>query len=454
MAQLLIKNGTLVDSGQLVKKDLLVSEGKIQEIGDQATVLFKQNNSNQVIDASGSYVFPGAIDDQVHFREPGLTHKAEIYTEAKAAVAGGVTSFMEMPNTIPNVFTQDLLENKYQIASERSLANYSFYIGASNENVDEILKTDPKNVCGIKVFMGSSTGNMLVDNRDTLKNIFSQTNMLVATHCEDEATINKNTSLYRSKFGDNLPFGYHPIVRSEEACYKSSSLAVELASKYGTRLHVLHISTEKELALFTNTIPSNEKKITSEACIHHMWFDDSDYDRLGALIKWNPAVKTRKDRGAILAAVNNGEIDVIATDHAPHTWEEKQNHYFEAPSGGPLIQHSLVAMMELHHQGKISIEKIAEKMCHTPADIFGIDKRGYLKKGNWADIAIVNPNSSWVVNKHNLHSKCGWSPFEGQEFQAKVTHTIVNGELVYKNDTELAPVFYEEKKGKRLEFNR
>ena len=454
MAQLLIKNGTLVDSGQLAKKDLLVSEGKIQEIGEQATTLFRQNNTNQIIDASGSYVFPGAIDDQVHFREPGLTHKAEIYTEAKAAIAGGVTSFMEMPNTIPNVFTQELLENKYQIASKCSLANYSFYIGASNKNIDEILKTDPENVCGIKVFMGSSTGNMLVDSRDALINIFSQANMLVATHCEDEATINNNSTIYRNKFGDNLPFSYHPVIRSEDACYKSSSLAVELASKYNTRLHVLHISTEKELELFTNTVPSNKKKITSEACIHHLWFDDSHYDKLGALIKWNPAVKKREDKDAILSAVNNGKIDVIATDHAPHTWEEKQNNYFEAPSGGPLIQHSLVVMMELHHQGKISIEKIAEKMCHTPADIFDIDKRGYLKKGNWADIAIVNPKSSWVVKRSNLLYKCGWSPFEGQEFQAKVTHTIVNGELVYKNDSELSPVFYEEIKGKRLKFNR
>lgn len=454
MKKTLIKNGKLVSSKGLSQEDILIVDGKISEIGEEATKAEKEIPIKNIIDASGSFIFPGAIDDQVHFREPGLTHKGTIYTEAKAAVAGGVTSFMEMPNTIPNVFTQELLENKYQIAAESSLANYSFYIGASNENIDQILKTDPEKVCGIKIFMGSSTGNMLVDNKKTLEKIFSESQMLIATHCEDEQTIQHNTQYYQEKFGNKLPIKYHPIIRSEEACYKSSSLAAELAVKHNSRLHILHISTKKEIELFSNKIPLREKKITAEACIHHLWFDDSHYDTLGTKIKWNPAVKRKEDKDAILAAVIDNRIDVIATDHAPHTWEEKQNQYFQAPSGGPLIQHSLIAMMELYHQGKITIEKIAEKMCHAPAELFKIKKRGHIKKGYWADLAIVNPNSRWRVTQPSLLYKCKWSPFEGQEFQSKVTHTFVNGNLVFQDTNEQSPVFEEKTKGQRLQFER
>lgn len=445
MKTTLITNARLVNEGKQFEGDLLIKGQFIEKIGKNLSA----ENVDEVIDARGNYLLPGAIDDQVHFREPGLTHKATIYTEAKAAVAGGVTSFMEMPNTIPNALTQELLEDKYQIAQKDSLANYSFFMGASNDNLEEVLKTDPKNVCGVKVFMGSSTGNMLVDNEKTLEGIFSKVPLLIATHCEDEATIRKNTALYKEKYGEDVPMKCHPEIRNEEACYLSSSLAVGLAKKHGAKLHVLHISTGRETALFDNALPLAEKKITAEACIHHLWFDDSYYETKGSLIKWNPAVKTAKDRDAIFQAVLDNKIDVIATDHAPHTWEEKQNKYFTAPSGGPLVQHSVVAMMEFVKQGKISVERVVEKMCHNPAILFEVEKRGYLREGYFADLVLVDPEDAWTVAKDNILAKCGWSPFEGQEFSAKVTHTFISGHLAYKEGT-----FDESKKGERLTFNR
>ncbi|MCE9539622.1 MAG: dihydroorotase, partial [Bacteroidetes bacterium] len=405
--------------------------------------------ADKIIDATGLYLFPGCIDDQVHFREPGLVHKGEIYTEAKAAVAGGVTSYMEMPNTIPNVFTQKLLEEKYKRAEEVSLANYSFFMGASNDNIDEVLKTNPKNVCGIKVFMGSSTGNMLVDKRETLEALFSKCKLLIATHCEDEDIIKRNMARYKEMYGENVPMECHPLIRSEEACYKSSALAVELAKKHNTRLHILHISTAKELTLFDNKIPLKQKRITAEACIHHLWFSDEDYKTKGAFIKWNPAVKTSIDRDAILQGVLENKIDVIATDHAPHTLEEKQQTYFKAPSGGPLIQHSLIAMLEFYHKGTIALEKIAEKMAHAVADCFQIEKRGYIRDGYFADLVLVDLNAEWIVDESNILYKCGWSPFEGLTFHSKITHTFVNGNLVYDNGK-----FDERIKGQRLLFDR
>jgi dihydroorotase len=439
----LIKNTNIVNEGKITKGNVLIEDDLISEISENEIKI----TADRIIDGSGKYLFPGCIDDQVHFREPGLTHKGEIYTEAKAAVAGGVTSFMEMPNTVPNTFTQELLEEKYKRASEISLANFSFFMGASNDNIEEVLKTNPKNVCGIKVFMGSSTGNMLVDKKETLEALFSKCKMLIATHCEDEATIKNNMELYREKYGEDVPMECHPLIRSAEACYKSSSLAVELAKKYNTRLHILHISTAKELELFDNTKPLKEKRITAEACIHHLWFSDADYKTKGSLIKWNPAVKTAADRDAILKGVLENKIDVIATDHAPHTLEEKNQTYFKAPSGGPLVQHSLNAMLEFYHQGKISLEKIAEKMAHAVADCFRIEKRGYIRKGYFADLVLVDLNDSYTVDKSNILYKCGWSPFEGTVFHSKITHTFVNGHLIYDNGT-----FDESKKGERLLF--
>lgn len=441
----LIKNASIVNEGKITKGNVLITGRYITEISETEI----NTKADKIIDAEGKYLFPGCIDDQVHFREPGLTHKGEIYTEAKAAVAGGVTSFMEMPNTVPNTFTQELLEEKYKRASEVSLANYSFFMGASNDNIEEVLKTDPGNVCGVKVFMGSSTGNMLVDKKETLEALFSKCKMLIATHCEDEATIKHNMEVYREKYGEDVPMECHPLIRSEEACYKSSSLAVELAKKYNTRLHILHISTAKELSLFDNTLPLKKKRITAEACIHHLWFSDADYKTKGAFIKWNPAVKTAKDRDAILQGVLDNRIDVIATDHAPHTIEEKKQAYFKAPSGGPLVQHSLNAMLEFYKQGKITLEKIAEKMAHAVADCFQIEKRGYIRKGYFADLVLVDLNDSYTVEKSNVLYKCGWSPFEGTTFHSVVTHTFVSGHLVYNNGA-----FNEEKKGERLTFER
>lgn len=428
MASTLLKNATIINEGKKFESDLLIKNGRIEKIAssisdDQATV----------IDLKGKWLIPGMIDDQVHFREPGLTHKANIATESRAAVAGGITSFMEMPNTKPNALTQELLQDKYDIASKSAIANYSFFMGASNDNIEEVLKTDRKAVCGVKIFMGSSTGNMLVDNEQTLTGIFSKCDMLIATHCEDEATVRANMEKFRQEYGENVPIKYHPIIRNEEACYLSSSMAVELAKKFDTRLHILHISTAKELNLFRNDIPLAEKKITAEACVHHLWFSDENYDEKGTYIKWNPAVKTAADREAIWQAVNDNRIDVLATDHAPHTIEEKENTYFNAPSGGPLVQHAVLAILEKVKEGKISIERAVEKMSHAVADCFHIDNRGYIREGYFADLVIVDPNKSYEVNKSNILYKCGWSPFEGTTFSHSIDTTFVNGNIVYAN---------------------
>lgn len=423
----LIVNANIVNEGQVTSGDVFIKNGRIEKIGSSIS----PESSTKVIDAEGSYLIPGAIDDQVHFREPGLTHKANIGTESRAAVAGGITSFMEMPNTVPQALTQELLQDKYDIAEKTSLANYSFFMGASNDNLEEVLKTNPTNVCGIKVFMGSSTGNMLVDNKVTLEKLFSNVKMLIATHCEDEDTIRKNTDIYKEKYGDDMPMRFHPEIRSAEACYLSSSMAVDLAKKHGTRLHILHISSAKETHLFDNTIPLKDKKITAEACIHHMWFDDSQYDTKGSFIKWNPAVKSAADRDEILKAVLDNRIDVIATDHAPHTLEEKSGNYWNAPSGGPLVQHAIVAMMEMVEKNKITVEKVVEKMAHAPADLFSIQARGYIREGYWADLVLVKPKSPWTVSKDNILYKCGWSPFEGTTFSHSITHTFISGHLAY-----------------------
>jgi dihydroorotase len=444
MSSILIKSAIIVNENSQFTADVLVKAGFIERIDGLIDA-----KADKEIHAEGLYLFPGCIDDQVHFREPGLTHKANIYTESRAAVAGGITSFMEMPNTVPNTLTQELLEQKYQVGSRDALANYSFFMGASNDNIDEVLRTDTANVCGVKVFMGSSTGNMLVDDPRTLENIFSNSPMLVATHCEDEATIKRNLAFYKQEMGDAIPVTYHPKIRSEEACYLSSSMAVELAKKHGTRLHILHISTEKETWLFDNSIPLKDKKITAEACIHHLWFSDKDYETKGNFIKWNPAVKTANDREGILKAVLDGRIDVIATDHAPHTLEEKSLPYLQAPSGGPLVQHALPAMLELYHQGKISLEQIAEKMAHNVADCFQIEKRGFIREGYWADLALVNLHAPWTVNKENILYKCQWSPFEGTTFQSSVVATIVSGNLVWEHGKLI-----EGTAGKRLRFER
>ena len=444
MSSILIKSATIVNENKQFIGDVLIKDGFIERVGGQIDA-----KADREINAEGLHLFPGCIDDQVHFREPGLTYKADIHTESRAAVAGGITSFMEMPNTVPNALTQELLEQKYEIGSRSSLANYSFFMGASNDNIDEVLRTDTANVCGVKVFMGSSTGNMLVDDPKTLENIFSQSPMLVATHCEDEATIRSNLNHYKQLLGDNITIKFHPKIRSEEACYLSSSMAVELAKKYNTRLHILHISTEKETHLFSNDIPLKDKRITAEACIHHLWFSDADYETKGNLIKWNPAVKTAHDRDGILKAVLDGRIDVIATDHAPHTIEEKALPYLQAPSGGPLVQHALPAMLEMYHNDKISLEQIAEKMAHNVAVCFQVEKRGFIREGYWADLALVDLNSPWAVDKSNILYKCGWSPFEGTTFKSKITHTIVSGNLVYADGELIEGV-----NGKRLAFER
>ena len=441
----LIKNAKIVNENTVFHGDLLIENNIIKEISENISA----SESAKVIDANGSFLLPGFIDDQVHFREPGLTHKATIATESKAAIAGGITSFIEMPNTNPQATTQDLLEDKFKIAANDSYANYSFMFGGTNDNLEELLKTDPKNVAGIKLFLGSSTGNMLVDNEEVLEKIFSSTKMIISVHCEDEATIRKNTEHYKAIYGDNIPLKFHPIIRSEEACYLSSSRAIELAKKTGARLHIFHLSTEKETHLFRNDIPLEEKQITAEVCVHHLWFSDEDYDEKGTLIKWNPAVKTTKDREGLWKALLDDRIDVIATDHAPHTIEEKNNVYTKAPSGGPLVQHALLAILQKVKKGKISIEKAVEKMSHNPAKIFKIEKRGFIKEGFYADLVLVNPNSSNKVSKDNILYKCGWSPFEGTEFSSTITHTFVNGNLMFDNGK-----FNEEIKGERLTFNR
>ena len=445
MGSILIKNAKIVNEGKITEGEILIENEFIKQIGNNLNV----PENCQIIDAEGNFVIPGAIDDQVHFREPGLTHKGNIASESRAAVAGGVTTFMEQPNTVPNAVTQELLEQKYEIASKTSYANYSFMMGATNDNLEEVLKTNPKNVAAIKIFLGSSTGNMLVDREEILEKIFSNTKMIICVHCEDETTIKNNLAEYKEKYGDDIPMNCHHLIRSDEACYISSSKAIELAKKTGARLHIFHLSTAKEMELFQNDIPLEEKKITAEVCVHHLWFTNKDYDEKGTLIKWNPAVKTQIDKDALWEALLDDRIDVIATDHAPHTFEEKQNPYTSAPSGGPLVQHSVVAMFEANHQGKISVEKIVEKMAHNPAKLFQIDRRGFIKEGFYADLAIVNPNSPWTVSKDNILYKCSWSPFENYTFNSKITHTFVNGTLVYEND-QVKDI----QNGKRLEFNR
>ncbi len=444
-----IVNARIVNEGRIFKGSVLIDNGIISRIIEEE---FCQNESfpeYQLIDAGGNFLVPGLIDDQVHFRDPGLTHKGDIYHESKAAVAGGVTSYMEMPNTVPNTLTQELLEQKYEHASKNSLANFSFYMGASNNNLEEILKTKPQNVCGIKVFMGASTGNMLVDNMSSLENIFKHSKLLVAVHCEDDQIIKENAAKFKAQYGEAIPLKFHPLIRSTEACYKSSAYAVELAKKYNTRLHVLHLSTEKEMQLFENNVPLEKKRITAEVCTHHLFFNEGDYEKLGTLIKWNPAIKSKKDQQALFKALLDNRIDVVATDHAPHTLEEKDNTYFKAPSGGPLVQHSLNMMLEFVHDKKISLERVVEKMCHAPAICFQIERRGFIREGYFADLAIINMNDSWKVQKSNLHYKCQWSPLEGKTFRSKISHTFVNGQLVYEQGN-----FNEKVKGKRLTFNR
>jgi dihydroorotase len=443
MSTLLLLNTRLVNEGRITEADVFVRDGFIDQIGPNLS----GKPADTVLDAAGKYLFPGVIDDQVHFREPGLTHKATIRSEARAAVAGGVTSFMEMPNTVPNALTQALLAEKYAIAAQTSLANYSFYMGASNDNLDEVLRTDAASVCGVKVFMGSSTGNMLVDSPDTLDRLFAECPLLIATHCEDEATVRANAARYRERFGEDAPARIHPEVRSVEACIRSSSMAVELAKRHGTRLHVLHISTADELVLFTNAVPLREKRITAEVCVHHLWFSADEYERLGNEIKCNPAIKADGHRQQLLRALLDDRLDVIATDHAPHTWAEKQLPYWQAPSGLPLVQHPLLMMLDLYHDGKITLERIAEKMAHAVADCFGIDRRGYLREGYWADLVLVDLDQPQPVSPETLLYQCGWSPLAGHTFRSRVTHTVVSGCLVYANGS-----FQTEQPGERLLF--
>jgi dihydroorotase len=446
MNRILIKNAKIVNEGAIFEGDVLIENEFIVEIAD---FISAKSSDCKIIDAEGNFLIPGAIDDQVHFREPGLTHKGDIESESRAAVAGGITSFIEQPNTIPNALTQEILEEKYQIAENNSYANYSFMMGASNDNLEEVLKTNPRNVAGIKIFLGSSTGNMLVDNEAVLERIFSSTPLLIAVHCEDETTIKNNLEKFKAEYGEDIPVQAHHLIRSEEACYLSSSKAIALAKKTGARLHIFHLSTAKEMDLFTNKIPLEQKKITAEVCIHHLWFTNKDYDTKGNFIKWNPAVKTENDRNALWEALLDDRIDVIATDHAPHTLEEKQQSYLKAPSGGPLVQHAVVAMFEAYLQGKISVEKIVQKMAHNPAILFKIEKRGFVKVGYYADLAIVNSGLPWTVNKDNIFAKCGWSPFEDFTFRSRITHTFVNGELLYHN-FKVKDI----RRGKRLLFER
>ena len=446
MNRILIKNAKIVNEGNTTVLDVFIEGEKIVKI-DQRIENYPADTL--VIDAENKYLLPGIIDDQVHFRQPGLTHKATIASESRAAVAGGITSFIEMPNTIPQATTQEILEEKFKTASNSSYANYSFMIGGTNDNLEELLKTDPKNVAGIKLFLGSSTGNMLVDDEEILEQIFSSTKLLIAVHCEDEATIKNNLDKQKNIYGDDIPIELHPIIRSEEACYLSSSKAVALAKKTGARLHVFHLSTAKETELFTNKIPLKEKMITAEVCVHHLWFNDKDYAEKGTFIKWNPAIKTEKDRLGLWEALLDDRLDVIATDHAPHTMDEKKRVYTKAPSGGPLVQHALLAMLEAVRNDKISMERMVEKMCHNPAILFRIENRGFIKEGYFADLVLVDTNKDQTVNKENILYKCGWSPFEGTQFHSTVLKTFINGNLIYDQG-----VFDDKIKGKRLIFNR
>lgn len=443
--KILIKNAQIINENKNFKSDVLIEDDLIKQIGQNIA----EPDVNQVLDAEGKYLLPGVIDDQVHFREPGLTHKGMIESESRAAIAGGITSFIEQPNTVPNVVTQDLLEEKYTIASEKSFANYSFSMGGTNDNLDEVLKTNPLNVAAIKLFLGSSTGNMLVDNPQVLENIFSNVKMPICVHCEDEGIIKKNTAEFQAKYGEDIPVKFHHVIRSAEACYKSTSKAIELAKKTGARLHIYHLSTAVETGLFRNDIPLKDKRITAEVCVHHLTFTNDDYEDKGALIKWNPAVKTPSDREALWQALLDNRIDIVATDHAPHTMEEKNNVYTKCPSGGPLVQHSLNIMLENVKKGKITIEKVVEKMCHNPAIIFEIGKRGFIKQGFKADLVLVDMDAEWEVSKDNLLYHCGWSPLEGEKFHTKVTHTFVNGHLAYNEGK-----FSDEKHAERLLFNR
>ncbi len=447
MSSILIKNATIINEGNRFRNDLLIKDESISAIGNSDE--WHIPNETVIIDAKGLLLIPGVIDDHVHFREPGLTYKGDIFSESGAAAAGGVTSFMDMPNTNPPTVTIDLLNEKYLIGSENSVTNYSFYLGATNTNSDEVMKADPREVCGIKLFMGSSTGNMLVDDENALKELFSRSSLPVSAHCEDEFKIRKNIEKYRAIYGEDIPANIHPLIRSREACFSSSSHAVELARKYNTRLHVLHLSTADEMKLFSNELPLSRKRITAEACVHHLWFDESSYDQLGNLMKWNPAIKTRFDRDALIKGVNNDLIDVIATDHSPHTLAEKTNIYFKAPSGGPLIQHSLVAMLELWHRKIFSLEKIVTMMCHNPAILFNIRGRGFIREGYKADLCLVDPENPWTVSKDNILYNCGWSPFEGTIFRSRVIRTIINGTIVYDNG-----VINEDYRGQRLLFDR
>ena len=444
--QTLIKNATIINQGETFNGSILIKDQLIDKILRKSDQL---PPADKIIDATDHYLIPGVIDDQVHFREPGLTHKADIFTESGAAVAGGVTSFMEMPNTNPQTTTIEALNQKFETGSRKSVANYSFYIGATNDNLTEVLKADPGKVCGVKVFMGSSTGNMLVDKQEALENIFREVPMLIATHCEDEATIRRNTKEFKAQYGEDMPFRYHPLIRSAEACYKSSSMAVELATKFNTRLHILHLSTAREMSLFNASLPIEEKRITAEVCVHHLWFSDQDYDKYGARIKWNPAVKTADDREALREALKNNIVDVVATDHAPHALDEKNYSYFHAPSGGPLVQHSLQAMLELSAKGVFTKEMVVDKMCHAPARLFGIEKRGFIREGYFADLVLVAPDQQELVEDASVHYKCGWSPFSGTSFSHRITHTFVNGYPVYADGT-----INRNQQGMMLTFNR
>jgi len=447
MSNILIRNATIVNEGKIFRGDILVKNELIDTIGSPGDV--KAPTGANIINASGLFLIPGVIDEHVHFREPGLTHKADIFSESRAAAAGGITSFMEMPNTVPQTVTIDALDEKFRLGSENSHINYSFYIGATNDNLDEIMRINPAEVCGIKVFMGASTGNMLVDDEDTLRKLFASATLPIVVHCEDENTIITNSNLFREQYGEDIPVKLHPLIRSREACFLSSSKAIALAGEYNTRLHVLHLSTADEMKLFSNELPLNEKRITGEVCVHHLWFDDSFYDVLGTRIKWNPAIKTKYDRESLLDGVRNNLIDVIATDHAPHTLKEKKNSYFKAPSGGPLVQHSLAAMLELWHNKIFSIEKIIEKMCHGPAILFNIKGRGFIRENYKADLCLVDPDNPWTVSGDNILYKCGWSPFEGTTFRSKVVQTIVNGTIVYDHG-----IINDDYRGQRLEFER
>ena len=444
MADLIIRNGIIINEGKVFSADIAVKGGRISQVGGVI-----DRNGTREIDATGLWVMPGIIDDQVHFREPGLTHKADIGSEAKAAVAGGVTSFMEMPNTKPPAITQELLQDKYDIAARTSVANYSFYMGAANDNLEEVLKTDPRLVCGVKAFMGSSTGNMLVDDPNTLDNLFRECPMLIATHCEDEQTIRNNMAEYQAMYGDDIPVEMHPEIRSAKGCYLSSSFAANLAKKYRTRLHILHISTKEEIELFDKDLPLEQKHLTAEVCVHHLFFNSEDYKTKGAQIKCNPAIKYKEDQDALFQALLDNHFDVIATDHAPHTWKEKSNPYAQSPSGLPLIQHSLTLMLDFCHRGMISIERIVEKMCHAPAICFQVEDRGFIRQGYFADLVLVDPNKAWTVGKDNIRYKCGWSPLEGHSFKGEVRQTIVNGQVVYENGR-----VNEHIRGMRLLFNR